>query len=317
MGRQAVATKKQTAFPLPETPTDVIKLADWLEIYALISADGNSSRGDLERALRRASLFQSARNDESNAIEEVLLQVFLELEERAASTGDAYPFEIAGGTLRVRGRAEAFAPYIFCLVLSYVKWSPKKGAIVDPWKLFEELSCRAAGHYMRGDVFWFAGRRSGEKPKSKRGKHSTVFQQGIQGLCSALGEGQGFKEQPTLNRQDDKVDLIAWRDFADKRASKLVMFGQCAGGHNWTGKTAELQPERFWDQWMQDGKISPLIRSFYMPHRIPRAEWAFRARSAGILFDRCRIAFWTGMADDILKDRRFMSWCGSMVPIRF
>ena len=244
------------------------------------------------------------------------MQVFLELEERVRSTGDAYPFEISGGTLRLRAHPKNFPAYTFCLVLSYFKWKPKKGARVDPWKLFEELSCRAAGHYMRGDVFWFAARGAGANPKSGGGRQPTVFQQGINGLCNVLGEGQGFKNQPTLNRQDDKVDLVAWRDFLDKRPSKLVMFGQCAGGQNWTGKTAELQPGSFWDQWMQDGKISPLIRSFYMPHRIPRAEWAYNARRSGILFDRCRIAYWTQAAKDVISDKRYLDWCGSVVQIR-
>lgn len=315
MEKKTVAARRPKAFPLPDTPTDVIKLADWLELYALISADGNSSRGDLERALRRASLFQSARGDEANAIEEVLLQVFLELEERGSSTGDGYPFEIAGGTIRLRSDPKDFPAYIFCLVLSYFKWKPTRGAKIDPWKLFEELSCRAAGHYMQGDVFWFAARGAGTQPKGGRARQPTVFQQGINALCSVLGEGQGFKNQPTLNRQDDKVDLVAWRNFQDKRPSKLVMFGQCAGGDNWAGKIAELQPEPFWDQWMQDGKVSPLIRSFYMPHRITRTEWDYTARRSGILFDRCRIAFWT-QASDVLSDRRYMDWCQSVVQIQ-
>ena len=307
-------TKRPKSFPLPGTPTDVIKLADWLEIYALISADGNSSRGDLERALKRASVFQTAHGDEANDIEEVGAQVFLELEERAKAAGDAYPFELSGGLVRLRGKPNKFPAYIFCLILSYFKWKATKGAAVDPWRLFEELSCSAAGRYMQGDVFWLAS-RSGVS-KSRRTGQPTAFQQGVDGLCSALGEGQGFKKQPTLNRQDDKVDLVAWRGFADDRPSKLVMFGQCAAGENWSEKTAEMQPDVFWDQWMLDGKVSPLLRSFYIPHRIPRNAWEFRARSTGILFDRCRIAYWTSSAAEVASDPRYMRWCGSILARR-
>jgi hypothetical protein len=311
-----VAKRKINSFPLPDTPTDVIKLADWIEIYALISADGNSSRGDLERALKRASVFQSAQGDESKDIDECLLQVFLELEERSKSAGDAYPFEISGGTLKLRSHPRNFPAYIFCLALSYFKWKAIKGARVNPWKLFEELSCRAAGHYMQGDVFWFGLRPRISKSKRNGKKKPTLFEHSIKGLCSVLGEGQGFKMQPTLNRQDDKVDLVAWRDFADERPSKLIMFGQCAAGANWSDKITELQPNRFWDQWMQEAKVSELIRSFYMPYRVTLKEWAYCARSAGILFDRCRIAFWTHDATDITRDTRFMKWSGSVMPIR-
>ncbi|MCX5784600.1 MAG: hypothetical protein NTX59_02830 [Elusimicrobia bacterium] len=314
MGRKPVATKKVLSFPLPDSPKDVIKLADWLEIHALISPDGNASRGDLERPLKRASIFQSATGNESNDIDEAINQAFLELEERLISTGDGYPFQIIGGILHLRDNPRNFPAYIFCLFLSYFKWTQKKNAKINPWKLFEELSCRAAGHYMRGDVFWFAARGSGKKNTAKR--KTTLFQQNVSGLSTLIGEGNGFKSQPTLNSQDDKVDLVAWRDFPDRHSSKLIMFGQCAGGNNWADKTAELQPERFWDQWMQDGKVSPLIRSFYMPYRIPRIAWTFHARSAGILFDRCRIAYWTRNAEDILTDKRYMDWCGSVAPIR-
>jgi len=44
---------------------------------------------------------------------------------------------------------------------------------------------------------------------------------------------------------------------------------------------------------MQVGPVSPSpIKSFFTPYRVERDKWEFYARKAGILFDRCRIAFW-------------------------
>jgi hypothetical protein len=131
-----------------------------------------------------------------------------------------------------------------------------------------------------------------------------------------LGEGQGFKDQSTFQRKDDKVDLVAWKVFRDRRTSKLVMFGQCASGNNWKDKFAELQADEFWAQWMQDGKISPLIRSFYVPHRIDNAQWDYTARRTGLLFDRCRIAYWAASAPEIQKDSRYLRWSKSFLSIR-
>src|SRR5438067_2382059 len=96
---------------LPSEATNILKLSDWLEIYALISPDENSSRGDLEKMIRTASVFES-RNRE--AVEEVCLEVFSELEQRATAAGEAYPFIIDGAVLNCKPNREEFIAYIFC-----------------------------------------------------------------------------------------------------------------------------------------------------------------------------------------------------------
>ena len=99
-----------------KNPTDTIQLADWLEIYALISGDRNSSRGDLESALRTASLFEPEGDE---AIQRKILEVFQELDDRTRSAAEAYPFILNGGVLSLRGKWEEFPAYVFCLCLSY------------------------------------------------------------------------------------------------------------------------------------------------------------------------------------------------------
>ncbi len=97
--------------PLPESPTDRVELADWLEIHALVSPDGNSSRGDLERALRTAALFET---NEYEAIERKCLEVFAELEDRTKAAREAYPFKIDGSLLKIIDWRE-YPVYVFCL----------------------------------------------------------------------------------------------------------------------------------------------------------------------------------------------------------
>jgi hypothetical protein len=129
-------------------------------------------------------------------------------------------------------------------------------------------------------------------------------------LTHDLGEGGGFREQAIKGAKDDKVDLVAWRDFKDKWPSKLVMFGQCAAGADWLSKDRELAPQAFWDQWMSEGKVSQLLRSFYMPHRIRKDLWNKRARRTGLLFDRCRVAYWSFQDNNlVLSDTRYNQWC--------
>ena len=278
-------------------------LADWVEILALISRDENASKGDLESALKTASVLE-AKGD--LAIEEKCLQVFNELEQRAASADSSYPFTISGGTVTVREDRNQFLPYLFCLFLSYFRWKSERhrDVGVNPWLLFEDLCSIAAKNYVDGKVITF-GTSQGQSNKALK-----VFRTIIDQLARGLGEGGGFREQSIKGVKDDKVDLVAWRDFKDELPSKLVIFGQCAAGADWLSKDRELAPQAFWEQWMNVGKVSEHLRSFYIPHRIQRELWNRRARRTGLLFDRCRIAYWASKDNnDILSDARYKKWC--------
>lgn len=289
--------------PLPSAPTDELMLADWIEILALISPDENSSRGDLESALRTSSVLEAKGEA---GIEEKCLQVFKELEERSKAAHDSYPFAIDTGIVSVKDKREQFIAYLFCLFLSYFKWKSQrhKEVGINPWLLFEDLSSVAAKNYVAGEVITF-GTSRGTSTKAAKAFRAIVDQ-----LAHELGEGGGFRDQSVKGVKDDKVDLVAWKDSKDALPSKLVLFGQCAAGAGWLGKDRELAPQAFWDQWMSVGKVSQLLRSFYMPHRIQRDRWNRRARRTGLLFDRCRIAYWSFQDNNaVLSDARYKTWC--------
>ncbi len=258
-------------------PTNPIVLADWLELSALIAADRDSSRGDLEGALRVAGLGEIS-NDEQ--VEAAILNVFTELETRAAAAGAAYPFRIEGGILRLKSSWKDYTAYCFCLLLSYFGLPEKKTAPI----LFQELSCLAAKNYLKGRVVGFGFPRK-ELPRK--------FSEAVSALCTLLGEGGQFKkEQRVLFRKDDTLDLVAWVDFVDRLPSKIIMFGQCAAGKNWEEKISELDAEAFCKLWMLNPPISTVLRSFFVPHRINSVRWEFYALKTGVLFDRYRIAHW-------------------------
>jgi hypothetical protein len=131
-----------------KNPTDTIQLADWLEIYALISGDKNSSRGDLESALRTASLFEPGGDE---AIQQKLLEVFHEIEDRTKSANQAYPFRMEGGVLTVKERWEEYPAYVFCLCLSYFGVKQSKSTKAFPRRWFEHISRDALLHYLGGE----------------------------------------------------------------------------------------------------------------------------------------------------------------------
>lgn len=291
-------------FKLPINCEDIIALADWLELFALGSGDGNSSAGDVFNALQIAVGKDKARV--------LSLEVMAEIEERVKATNDAYPFELRyNRVLQSKDRLTDYTAYIFCLLLSYFGWEQVRGAPIDPRLLFESLSCVAAKQYFQGEVCLFG--------TSRRSAGVMAFRDAVDLLSRRLGEGQGIRPGCTLHKKDDHVDLVVWRHFQDRRESKLVIFGQCATGRNWPDKISELQPDAFWNHWMLEGQVSPLGRSFFIPHRIPeqgdRESWKYNARYAGIMFDRCRVAYWAWTGnDEVLGDSRYFEWCRLVFP---
>jgi len=278
--------------------TDPVRLADWLELCALVSPDHNSSRGDLGGALRTASLSELG---DDYAVERKELEVFAELEDRTKACERAYPFGTdCPGLLQVKpGGWQAFPVYVFCLCLSYYPLTESK---VAP-KLFERISCLAASSYLHGQAVGFGSPRS-ELPAS--------FADAVARVCQLMGEGGGYRTQPSLSCKDDTLDLVAWRDFADLKTSKILMFGQCGAGKDWSGKLGELDPNAFWRQWMRDGAVSPEpLKSFFTPYRIRQCQWDHCARKAGVLFDRCRIAYWAHQ--ELADHARLMEWTGKFL----
>src|SRR4029077_7272877 len=115
----------------------------WLEILTLISPDGNSSDGELERALQAAAIYEA--DDE---VEVRCLETFRELEERAKAAKQAYPFTVKNKLLKQRGTWQSYPAYVFCLCLSYFGCPEQGHSKAFPRRWFEHLSRDAAMHYL-------------------------------------------------------------------------------------------------------------------------------------------------------------------------
>lgn len=273
---------------LPKTPTDVQRLADWLELRALTSDDRSASLGELETALSRGSILEPRAPHPPyayQAVEELGLQVFAELEQRAMAAEGGYPFEIV--LPRVNARPDwrkSRSSYIYCLCLSYFGSDQGTPSIKEQRKIFEYLSVDAAKRFLGGEGVRFAAPRNpASVPKS--------FADAVENLCrKLLLEGDGFRKSPTLSGKDRALDVVAWRHAFDKLPGKLVLFGNCASGGNWESKLSELDPRCFCEDWMVEVPASQILKALFIPHRLDPRDWKSHTRRAGIVFDRCRIA---------------------------
>lgn len=287
--------------PLPSETKKLDKLADWLELLALSSIDKDSSYGDLSSTLRRSATYEQDEEylgqnlSQDHQIDEMCGQVFLELNNRLNSAQDSYPFEVSATSIKLKSNKtwENFPAYVFCLCLSYFG-----GVEVqennNPQILFEKISQYAAESFMgsernaKGYAFRLGHPRD-ELPSS--------FSEAIDIICNLLLEGQGYRrsKKGKIKPKDDGVDIIAWRETTDNLSSKIIMFGQCASNQSlkeWERKLGDLKPKEFCEEWMIEVPESQLIKSFFVPHRPDYDRWSYIARRGGVIFDRCRIAYW-------------------------
>ncbi len=286
---------------LPEA-ANPLDWADWLELVALVSPERRSGIAAVERNLKRLSRFDSERTIQQNSsVEAVCADVSGELERRAVAAGGAYPFRLDGGELVFSGDIKTHAAYIFCLCLSWFGWKQKKGNKIFPRRMFEDLSKYAAAAFINGKALRFGSPRT-ELPAS--------FREALLKMCVLIGEGRVREIDGHIDAQDDTLDLIAWRDFPDGVEGKLFLVGQCASGRDWESKKRELDAEAFFDDWFVERP--PSLRGmrigFFIPHRVPRSKWVRITRRAGIIFDRCRIAYWSHSSSSFTNKNPYADW---------
>jgi hypothetical protein len=301
----------------PAASDSIVDKADYIEVNALIADDQSYSFADYVSDVRRGGSLEIADEGDPNSYESLVdpggeesealaNEASFELEDRLNSCDGGYPFVV--GENYIQAKPDAYdSPYTFMLLLAvFGNTVPDQ---TEAPRLFEDLAGEAARSYFGGsengiDLFRFGSPRR-EAPKS--------FRDAVTELCRLLGEGGGVRERPTIHRQKDaKLDLAVWRRFPDRRIGQMIGFGQCATGTNWTEKLSELTPLAFCKSWLMSMPAVDPISMFFVPYRITRTEWDVAANTAGIIFDRCRIAHHLRDISSDLTDR-CARWSKSML----
>ena len=286
--------------PVASDPTEV--LADWLELQALRSATRQASLESLVQVIRRAGstdAVEGTMGDRGSVESQGVAQdAFSEIGNRELACGtNGYPFEVEQGLIRLKGDAETSA-YVFLLLISAN--DPTTGH-TGTASLFEHLCRHAAHRYLGGDENNARALRIGAPRKAPLAK----FNQAVEDLCSHVKEGNGcLSPEKGHHTGDNGLDIVAWRDFPDLKAGKLIAFGQCASGADWEGKLAELDASAFMKKWFRAPLVVEPVRLFFLPRRVPRHDWEHAGIDGGVLFDRCRIVACTPNLDDVLAGTR-------------
>lgn len=286
-------------FRLPSAPSDSAsphEFADFAEWIAW--TEGSAS----ERRVSR-NIEVLADNDYYNGVPEddttegKIKDAFAVIRHRVDACRGAYPFEISdtGQTLRLRNeskdeRNEGQLIYRYLLLATRMDMkNHRRHADIDGTEILEELSAEVARNYLgeRADSMVF-GTAEG-----------LAFPDKVKKLCERLNEGGGFKGSGHLAVKDGKLDVVAWKHFADRRVGKLIAFGQCKTGTSYKDSFTQLQPNSFCQRWLKTSFVCPPVRMFFLADELSREQLEDNSWDAGLIFDRCRIVDFSG---DIRSD---------------
>ncbi|MXX96966.1 MAG: hypothetical protein F4065_09545 [Rhodothermaceae bacterium] len=294
----------------PSSPVE--EIADTIEWICVKDSNGYLSwaevvsdlrllySGNEATAIYGKSGFQQSNTETFELILEEWVEV-LSYRFQACGSGDGYPFNITKQGLEFRGKD--CPAYLFQLLVSLGKNDRHPDGTAVP-KLFEELSAAAAGRYL-GDsktclVFGF--------PRSDLPKG---FRDAVNRLVEFLNEGKACRSRRGLDEvKDDGLDVVAWREFPDRKASKLILFGQCATGQHWQKKAHELLPDNWCKRNLVDSPAVNPVPAFFVPRALSEKD-AGLAGINQVLLDRCRIsALCSGKLSGQLK-KRLWAWIDS------
>jgi len=250
------------------------QVADWIECVLLAGEHGHLGVGQLQSVA-----------DSNFSIEEAQVALAVEaMKRRARWIGDAYPFEIGDGYVKLHAEA-AKSPYASMLMMT--PWSPADQCLdtsteefqtMAVW--FERLTARSVEALM------------GPESKSLRfgypgelGRPSN-FQEAIVWLAERLQVEPGEDYKPP-QRNDGGADVIGWRPFPDQRSGMLLLLVQCTLQRELMSKTADIKIAH-WQGWLK--LRTPPISVLAIPGNVTGFEkWEELASQATVL-DRTRIA---------------------------
>ena len=292
---------------VPSSRAPEHELADFAEL--LCWQQGNVSVTALAQSLGRL-----AENDYSDGVpeeEEIpndIAGAFQEIERRIVACDGGYPFEVdergnALHTIQDVGNGKHLV-YKYLLLATRLKMNNnRKHENIDGADLLEYLAAEVARQYL--------GTRA-ESIVFGTAEDASDFPNKVDSLCKRLGEGEGFTKGGRRSRykKDDKLDVVAWKAFTDRREGKLIAFGQCKTGTNWKDHVSQLQPDVFCRKWFQLQPVLMPVRMFFISEALSSVDWGDYSVEAGLLFDRCRIV---DFCDDINGglSAKLESWTGA------
>lgn len=217
---------------LEVTSTEAI--ADWIETSVLVSRSGHFGRDKLD----------DLAETEINASPTKVAMAIDTMAKRASVLGELYPF-VANDLAVIRRRVPHASHYAALLYLtpgSVARQTVRASETAAMGELLEEISEAALAN------FWGEGGSALSFGYPSKHGRPEAFDQAVGWLARRIGLEPGRGYRPP-RRKDGGVDVVAWRQFADRRPGFPVALAQCTiQGETFT-KTTDIDL-RLWASWL-------------------------------------------------------------------
>lgn len=209
-------------------------IADWIETSLLVSPSGHFGRDKLD-ALATAEI---------GATPMKVAMAIGVMNKRAEILGDSYPFLVSDiAVLRQTAQhASTYAALLHLTPYSVARQTVRASETAAMGEILEEISEAALANFWGpgGDALSFGY-------PSKHGRPE-AFDQAVVWLAGKMGLEAGRGYRPP-RRKDGGVDVVAWRQFADRRAGFPVALAQCTIQAATFTKTTDVDL-RLWSSWL-------------------------------------------------------------------
>jgi hypothetical protein len=209
-------------------------LADWIETSVLVSSSGHFGRDKLDDL---ATTEVGARPASVSMALDVMAR-------RGAVLGSTYPFVVNEIAVLRRSTplASCYAALLFLTPGSVARQTVRQADTAEMGEVLEEISEVALAN------LWGSGGcalRFGYPSKHGRPE---AFDQAVPWLAQKIGVEPGRGYRPP-RRKDGGVDVVAWRQFADRRPGFPIALAQCTIQAETFTKTTDVDI-RLWASWL-------------------------------------------------------------------
>jgi hypothetical protein len=209
-------------------------LADWIETSVLVSSSGHFGR---DRLVELAS-------EEIDATPAAVGSGLALMARRAAILGESYPFVVNDlAVLRATtDLTDYYAALLFLSPDSVARQAIDGLLLKDMTELFEVITESALAN------LWGPGGEAITFGFPSRHGRPEAFDQAVIWLAEKIGLTPGIGYRPPY-RKDGGVDVVAWRQFADRRPGFPIALAQCTIQRETFTKTTDIDL-RLWASWL-------------------------------------------------------------------
>lgn len=209
-------------------------IADWIETSVLVSSSGHFGRDKLDDLAAA----------EIGATPMKVAMALDTMARRATVLGSSYPFAVSDMAVLRRNARDAayYAALLFLTPGSVARQTVRASETAEMGELLEAISETALAN------FWGPGGKALSFGYPSKHGRPEAFDQAVVWLASEIGLEPGRGYRPP-RRKDGGVDVVAWRQFADRRPGFPIALAQCTIQAETFTKTTDVDL-RLWASWL-------------------------------------------------------------------